>query len=518
MEQALIGVDIGTSSIKAVAFSRSGHQLAKATTPTVTHYPRPDWAEYDPSALWDAMSGVLRRLMRDLPAGAAPVSIAFTSMAETAVPLDEQGQPVHAAIAWFDRRTTPQADWWQETIGGEYTASITGLPVKNIFGILKLIWIREHAPDAFARTHCWLNMADYGVFRLCGAQATDYSLASRMLVLDLAQRRWSQPLLDAIEIPKTLLGDLVPSGVLLGQVTSEAAAATGLPQGLPVCSGGHDHVCGALALGIVDPGDVFDSMGTAESLFIATRQPNLDPMVMQRGIGQGIHVVPERSYAMGGVHFAGGAIDWVRQLLFDARGTAGLNLDSGEEAHSFEALIDLARAVPPGSGGICFLPHLRLANPPINDPMSRGAFIGISSDATPGHFARAVLEGLAYEYQRAYDSMIEMFRLSPRRLLASGGGTRNDLLLEIKAMVAGQPVVVPDIEEATCLGAAMLGGIGAGIYNGFSDATEQIQYATQAVESDAAMHAFYQERYHKLYVKLYDMLKEANHLISGWMA
>ena len=503
MPQALIGVDIGTSNIKAVAFGLDGAELAMESTPTITHYPAVDRAHFEPDEIWAAICRVLHSLCHKLRDLAQPAAIAFTSMGEAAIPLDVYGRPTYPAIAWYDRRTVPQIEWWKETIGAAETNQITGLALYPIFGITKLLWIRQNEPDAFARTTRWLNMADYGAFRLSGAQCTDMSLASRMLVLDLKERRWSTRLLNALGISDALLGELVPSGVQVGTVHAQAAAQTGLPEGLPVVSGGHDHICGALALGITEPGDVFDSMGTAEGLFIATEQPVHNAQIMASGVGQGTHTWPNRYYAMSGMYFAGGCINWVRRLLL------GYAPDQ-----SFEQLIELAQATPPGSEGVTFLSHLRMANPPIVDSHSRGAFVGLSSSTGPGHLARAAIEGVAYEYHFAYESIAKTFGLSPRRLIVTGGGSRNRLLLQIKAALVNRPLLLPKVNEATCLGAAMLAGIGAGVYASFDDAAAQVQFAADVVEPDAQLHQIYIERFQEVYVKLYPALRAINHTIS----
>ena len=501
MIPTLLGVDIGTSSIKAVAFTIAGRQLAKATAPTHTLYPRPDWAEHDIDEIWAGICSTLRELTSTLRTlDAEPAAIAFTSMAETAVPLDLHDRPL-----WFDRRNTAQMEWWIDQIGLDETAAITGLPVRTMFGILKLLWLRDNAAEAFGQLASWLNMADYGAFRLCGVKATDYSLASRLMTLDLAEKRWSTTLLDRIGVKEELFAELVPSGSLLGHVLPAAAEETGLPAGLPVCSGGHDHVCGSFALGITEPGVVFDSMGTAESLFLTTAAPNLDPALARAGIGQGIHVVPDRGYAMGGIFFSGGCVDWIRRIL---------NRSAHDRSTDFEELIALARSTPPGSDGVFFLPHLRQANPPINDPLARGAFVGLSAEVGPGHFARAVLEGIAYEYQYAFESMMNAFDLTPRRLIATGGGSRNDLLIEIKSQVSGLPITIPDVEEATCLGAALLAGIGAGLFSSFDDAAAQVDFKRRTIQADAAMHGFYDSQFRNVYLGLYEALRESNHRIS----
>lgn len=505
---SLIGVDIGTTNIKAVAFDLSGKELAKATTPTKSYAPQPRWAYYKPEEIWEAICTVLREVTDTLTNEQQPAGIAFSSMAETAVPLDAHNQPTYNCIAWFDQRAVPQSKWWQETIGEPLTASIVGLPVRPLYGLMKLLWLRDNEPDSFAQTRRWLNMADYGVFRLCGTQATDYSLASRMLALDLAQKRWSETLLKGIGLDQALLTDVVPSGVVMGHVHAEAAQATGLPIGLPVCSGGHDHVCGALALGLTEPGDVFDSMGTAESIMVTTAAPKLGEGITERNIGQGVHVVPNRYYAMGGIHMSGGAVDWVRRLLL---GTA-----FGEEASTaaYETLVQMASDVKPGSDGLFFIPHLRRANPPFTDPKARGAFVGITADMGVGHFVRAAFEGIAFEYQMAFNNLLGALGVVPRSLVVTGGGTRNEVLLGIKTAVSGLTLTLPDVAEATCLGAAMLAGVGTGVYTSFIDARQQIRYASRTVKSNAAQQAFYQQRFTAVYQTLYTSLKQLNHTIS----
>lgn len=504
MQIATIGVDIGTTNIKAVAFDLDGTQIGKESTPTLTHYPHPGWAYFSPDEIWESICLVLRRLMAKLPDGVTPGAIAFTGMAEAGVPVDAQGNPTHESIAWFDKRSEPQARWWAEHVGEERTASITGLPVNPVFGILKLLWIRANEPDAFAGTNRWLNVVDYGIFKLCGAAVTDLSLASRMLVLDLKNRCWSQTLLDAIDIPVAMLGEPVQSGLQVGQVHAEAAAVTGLPEGLPVCSGGHDHVCAAFALGLVRPGDVLDSMGTAEGIVLTTAQPHLKFAVTESGVGQGIHVVPGLTYAMSGLNYSGGAIDWSRRLL----------LNELESSASFEQLIRLAQTAPPGCDGVFFVPHLRRANPPFMDLHGRGAFIGVTSDATRAHFARAIMEGVAYDYQQAFDHTMAAFELEPRRQVATGGGTRNRLLMNIKANVSSHTISIPQVEEATCLGAAALAGVGAGLYTDHAEVETQIQYTEDAVEPNLELSRYYRERYKRIYLQLYDVLKSINHQIS----
>ena len=507
MRQALLGIDIGTTNTKVAAFSDDGTELAKAVQPTATNVPRPGWAEYDARALWRAICVLLRRVRHALPEDVEPAAIGIAGMAEAGVPLDAAGEVLYPAISWLDRRTTDVLQWWGKTVGVDRTAEITGLPPNTAAGILRPLWLRQHEPETFKRMRRWLNLPDYCAFRLCSTAATDYTLASRMMVFDIGARQWSAPLLAEIGMSQDLLGECVPSGTRLGSLTAQASAATGLPAGLPVCSGGHDHVCAALALGMVHEGDVLDSMGTAEAILVTLTQPKASAETAAKGIAQGIHVVPDRYYAMSGVYYSGGTVDWVRQLLTTTMGPA----DTDE---AFERMLALAGTVPAGSDGVHFLPHLRQANPPVFDPRSRGAFVGLTSGTGPGHLARAVMEGIAYECQRLQQCMHEEFSVDVRTLAATGGGSRIEPLMTIKAALAGRPIVVPNVEEATCLGAAILGGIGAQVYAGFDDAGERIRITSRTIEPDVGLQRIYRDRYNRIFRRLYASLRDINHVIG----
>ena len=283
---------------------------------------------------------------------------------------------------------------------------------------------------------------------------------------------------------------------------------TGLPEGTPVCTGGHDHLCAAVGLGATGEGVLFDSIGTAEAVLTSLAAQKSDASIAEAGIAQGIHVLNDKYYAISGNSFGGGSIDWARRIF---KGSVDDRIDG------YEALHAMASNAPKGSGGVFFLPHLRRANPPILDPLSRGAFVGLSGDSGPEHLARAVLEGLAFEYQRILDAVNENFELSSRRLVAAGGGTRNSLFMQIKADVAGIPINIPEVDEATCLGAALAAGVGAGVYDDYDDAQHHVKFSTKVIEPDATRHEFYQERYEQVFVHLYDQLKSVNHKISRWV-
>ncbi len=498
-EPLLVGADVGTTNIKVVAFDSSGQPVAHASTPTPTHYPRPGRAHYDPEELWRSFVMSVRRVTDGLDDASRIAGLAVASMGEAAVPLDADGQPTHNIIAWFDGRAQPQAERLDHAFGRDHLFGVTGLSLQPIFGLCKLLWLKENEPEAFGRTASWLNVADYIAFRLSGAPATDYSLASRTLALDLHRLRWAQELLHEANISPALFAPLRPSGSLLGGVTPEAAAATGLPGSVKVAVGGHDHVCGALAVGVTEPGTMLNSLGTAEAIFLPLEHPLTDPEVGHQGYTQGAHVAGQY-YVFGGQYTSGASVEWFRSAL-------------GDRA-SYETLIAEAEKVPPGSLGTFFLPHLRLANPPYDDPRSRGAFVGLSTDVKRGALFRAVLEGLAFDSRNSLEPLLVHSGVEKlRAIYAIGGGTQNRLLMRIKATVLNQTVTVVGVEEATSLGAAILGGIGAGVYADIPSALKELRYAETPVEPVPDQAPLYDAFFHQVYRQIYPSLRNVHHAI-----
>lgn len=494
----LAGVDVGTTNIKAVIFEPDGRIVAEASAPTLIHYPQPGWAYYNPEEIWQSVARVLRQATGQLADPGRIAGLAVASVGEAGVPLDAHGQPTYDAIAWFDQRTQAQVDWLAETIGRDRLFALTGLSLQPIFGMCKLLWIKQNQADAYSRTVRWLNMADYIAYRLCSVPATDYSLASRTLALNLARLEWDRELVQEMGLSPDLLAPLQASGSPLGPVTAAAAAATGLPATALVSPGGHDHVCGALALGVAQPGRVLNSMGTAEAIFVPLDQPLSDPAMSHQGYTQGAHVVAGHYYVLAGLYTSGACVDWFRELM-------------GAEA-DHASLIAEAGQVSPGSLGVSFLPHLRLANPPYDDPQGRGAFIGLSTDAKRGVLFRAILEGLAYEARHSLEALLAYPGVAPlQNLYLIGGSTRNQLLVQLKATIFNQTVIVSEVTETTSLGAAVLGGLGAGVYPDLGTALATLRYKQVTVEPDAGLAPRYEAYFRQVYQKIYLALRDLHH-------
>jgi len=361
----------------------------------------------------------------------------------------------------------------------------------------KLMWHRENEPEVWARSVQFLMTADYIAYQLCGERAQNLSLSSRTALLDLRKRDWSDELLALAGLERSFLPPIVDGGTPLGCVTPAASAETGLPTSTLVAVGGHDHVCGALAAGVVRHGDFLDSIGTTECLFVALDRPLEDAAMGRQGYTQGAHA-RERSYVYGGLYTAGICYDWIRQAC------------APDLPH--EELLARAEAVAPGSLGVTFIPHLRLSNTPNMDSQARGAFIGLTTDAGTAELTRAVLEGVAFEGRASIEPLLQYAGL--QRLtdaIVVGGTARNELLLRIKASVMNMRMHVLEIEEACALGAAMLGGIAAGVYASVDDAVRSVQRADHVIEPDPEAAGIYDTIFTDVYQSMYDALRPFNH-------
>ena len=498
----LLGLDIGTTNCKAVVYTADGVSVAQARAATPTHTPQPGWAEYEPDELWAVIAGIVREA---LAGGTWPIAgLSVASMAEAGVLLDADGQPCSPMISWYDTRTLAEQRWWLEEYGGRRVFDITGLTPQPILSLCKLMWLKRHRPDSLTRARVWLNIADWVVYRLTGAQATPPSLAARTMAYDLARRTWSTELLDAAGIPRHIMPPIVPSGQVVGHVTAEAAAQTGLPEGTPVVTAGHDHLVGAFGVGVTEPGHLLNSMGTAEALVMPLLAPALNDLTFQSRANIGAHTARDRYYANVGLHAHGATLDWLRALL-----VPDLPLADG-----FAQVNALGSSAPPGSRGAVFQPHLRGISRPIYDPLSRGAFVGLSFQTGRAEMARAVVEGMAFAWRLALESLEQATGLRVEDITVIGGGARNPLWLRVKADITQRTLHVLEVEEAVAWGAAALAGVGVGIFRDAADVRARVRFDETGVAPDPALAALYDDVYTHHYRPVYDALKSVHHRIS----
>lgn len=436
----LLGVDIGTTHVKACAYDEDGKFLGVAHRDTPTRQLQGGSAEYDAHEIEQTVFGVIRQVAEQF---GPPQAIGVASVAESGFLVDAAGEPLAPAIAWFDGRTAPQAERWRERLDPLELFSRTGLHLSSRYTACKLEWHRENTPEAWSETVGWLGMAEYLVFRMTGEKSIDPSLATRTMLFNLEEGEWDEKLCDLAEFSPNLLPPVCKAGVGPGRLLASVATDLRVPAGIPVVVCGHDHVCGAFGAGAVEPGEIVDSIGTAESALIAVRKPPLDETGYKVNLNMGRHVLPERFYLNAGLPEAGGAVAWLLRLL------------EGDE-RDLARWTEEAGALVPGEGGICL-------------PLVRGeengvAFYGLGKQSRPAHLLRAVLEGLTLEIDAALKRAAWVVKIEPSSITVLGGGARNALWRQLKADISGKPVRVVSEPECVARGAAMLAGIGAGIF------------------------------------------------------
>jgi xylulokinase len=503
----LAGIDLGSTSLKVVIYDVNGNAVAKASRPTERYNPdpaHPDWVIWKPEQIWGGVCESLREATAQIGDASALRAVAVTGMGMDGVPMTKDGRWLYPFISWHCPRTKPQHEWWLNRIGAEKQFAISGNPVWHTNTALRLLWMREHEPAILDRTHKWLLIEDFINFMLCGEFATDYSMASNTLLLDQRTRTYSDELLAVSGIDRRLLCDPKPSGTIIGQVHAQAAAATGLRNGTPIVLGGHDFLCGALPAGAFKPGVVLSVLGTWDIVVAALPKPVLTTEGNRMGAWVDSHVARDM-WAVMGSSVAGEMLEWFRREYgFEAAQKA-----QAEGGVDWDFLLQTAAASPPGANGVMFLPHLSGTHFPIVDPNSMGAFIGLRSATTKGDMLRAVIEGLSYQYRQILDGLEQGFGQRADKLVAVGGGTRNSFVMQNKADVVGKPIECPELEEATPLGAAILAGIGVGLYKDEQDAFEHVRKPSRVYEPNPSAFASYAGRY-RVFEQLYPGLRDLN--------
>jgi len=504
----LVGIDLGSTNLKCVIYDLAGNVIASSSQPTrrFTPYPdHPEWTVWQPEQIWGGTAAATSDAVNQLKDPHQIRAVAVTGMGMDGVPIDENGDWLYPFISWHDPRTEPQLRWWEDHIGAEKSFRIGGNTLWRFSTALRLLWMAEHMPDILARTDKWLLIEDFLNFMLCGRRATDYTMASCTLLFDQSKRDWSEEILAESGIDRRLMCDAYPSGTLLGEVTDEAAKATGLPAGTPVVLGGHDYLCGALPVGAFEPGVILDVTGAWEIVLTTIPSPLLTTDVQKLGVTVETHVARD-TYVVWGGAVAADMLEWYRKEYgYQAQQRA--NHEGGAD---WDYLMAAASASPPGARGIMFLPHMSAAGCPVVDARSLGAFVGLSNFAQSADMLRAIIEGLNYQVLDILTALRTGLGITPNRLVAVGGATRNQFWMQNKADVVGLPIEVPQIEEATPLGAAILGGIGIGLYRDEQDAFEHVYRPGKTHEPDAQLSDAYAEWY-QIYTQLYPVLAPLSH-------
>jgi xylulokinase len=474
----ILSHDLGTTGDKATLFRSDGTLLASALAAYPTRYPRPGWAEQDAREYWTAFCRSTRDLLA--AAGCSPREIgvvSFSGQMMAALPVDGRGDPLRPSIIWADQRATAEAEELARRVPPDRIYALTGHRVSASYSAAKIMWIHANEPDVYRRAAKFLHAKDFVVCRLTGTMCTDYSDASGMNLLDIGALGWSEEMLAAAEISPTLLPDLFESTAVVGKVTAEAAAASGLAEGIPVAIGGGDGACATCGAGVVSEGEAYLCLGTSAWMATASRTPLFDP-------GQRTftfcHFTRGLFFPCGSMQAAGGSLAWFMNA-FPAAG----NAESSDGVDRYEAANHEAAAIPAGCEGLLFLPYLMGERSPWWNSRARGSFVGLSMLHGRPHLLRAVMEGVALNMRVIADAFREQGReWGEIRML--GGAARSATWRQIFADVLETPVATLNfMEEATSLGAAIAGGVGVGMFADIVDAARIVRTVDRTVPDPA---------------------------------
>jgi xylulokinase len=483
----LIGLDIGTGAAKGLLLNLEGAVVASASSEYPLYTPRPGWSEQRPEDWWEAAVRVLRELAQKVD-GDRIVGVGLTGQMHGSVFLDERNRSIRPALLWNDARTADECMELENRVGRALLQKITGNPALAGFQAPKILWLRNHEPAQFAKVRRILLPKDYIRYGLTGGFATDASDAAGTLLLDLERRDWSQEVLDAIGIPRTWLPEVCEGPDVTGRLHEAASRQTGIPEGTPVVAGAGDNAASAIGAGVVSTGTGLLSLGTSGVIFVHSEKATPDPA---GAIHAFCHAVPAKYHLMGVVLSAGGSLRWYRDTL------ASEELASAEKSgrDPYDLLTEAADEIPAGAHGLFFLPYLAGERTPHMDPSARAAWIGLSLAHGRPHLVRAVLEGVAFALK---DSLVRMQALgvSPSELRAVGGGIQSRVWRQILAATLDVPLRRLEVEEGAPFGAALLAGVGSGL---FGSVEEAVQVAVHPLRECEIPDASLAERYQGLY-------------------
>ncbi|HSR66599.1 MAG TPA: FGGY-family carbohydrate kinase [Acidobacteriota bacterium] len=484
---SLLGLDIGTSGCKAAAFDQQGKPLAYAYREYPLHSPAPGRAELDPEEVWQAVLyclGTVAQKTRNSP----PRAMAFSSQGEAVIPLDQGGQPLANSIVTFDSRARQQTRRLRERIGDDRFFDITGVNLHSMVTVAKIAWWKDNDPELFSKARQFLCFPDFVLQRLGLPPSLDPSMAARTGGYHQRRGEWSEEVLEALHLDPRTLPSVAASGSVLGRLGRKGGELTGLPEDTLVVSGGHDQCCAALGAGVVEAGQVLCGLGTVEAFIPVSDQ--FQTGLGRRGFPCYPHVVPSKRVTAA-FNFTGGVLlRWFRDRFFPDEGD--------DQGHSYQQML---ADLPQEPTSLLVLPYFTMSGTPWFDDRPRGSIIGLSLETGRSEIVKALIEGLACEMTLNLQLIAEA-GLDPSRPRAVGGGTRSPQALQIRADVLGRAIEIPQVTEGAALGAALLAGAGAGIYDDLAAAAAQLVGVERVVEPDPGRHEFYaaqMQRYRKLY-------------------
>lgn len=481
----LLGIDIGTTNTKIAVYSKRGKLLAQSKALTPKGKSKDGHINFLPDKVWTTTARLIKQAVSQ--SGVEIAAMAVSSFGESGVSLDANFEPTYDIIPWYDeQRTIRQLEKLSKKIDAKTFYNTTGLYPSAIHSVFKWLYLKEAKSKAWQKTKLWLSMTDFIGFKLSGTAFMEAGQAARTMAYDVVKGQWSEEILKAAGLSTKFLPPVVPATTPLGGITREASKLTSLPEGTPVFVGGHDHFCAALACGALSPEVGLASYGTAEAFTVGWQaKPNPKKSL---GLGVGPHVLEHHSYILGGIYTSGGSINWLKNLL---------NLDS------FTQLVNLASEVDPATSPI-FIANFHGAAPPLNDPHATGAFLEVKPEHTQAHFARAVMEGIAFEHKTSFP-FFEQVTGQPMELIRMVG-IHNPLWEDIRATIFERPVETSKHDDMVTMGVALLAGLGAGIYTSPQEAIAMTYKVKRTVKPNSKWQKAYEAPFAR-YVKYREALR-----------
>ena len=500
--QFILSIDIGTTGGRSIIFDTAGHIIESAYEEYPSYFPNPSDVEQNADDWWLATKNTVTKAVKKAKIKPSEiVSISVTNQRETIVPVDEKGTPLSRAIVWQDRRTIGECNEIKEKIGSEKIYEIAGLTVDPYFSAPKILWIKKNWPKAFNNAHKFLLVHDYIQMKLTDEFITDYSNASRTMLFDINSLTWSDTILNKLDIPKEKLPKPLPSGTKIRGLSKTAAKDLNIPEGTPVIAGGGDQQCAAIGVGVTKKGRVKATTGTGTFLLAYMEKSQRDP---KRRVLCSCHAMPGKYVFEASIFTTGSVLRWFRDNFSSAERSLAPNLN----LDSYDLLGMQAEKIPPGSEGVMVVPHFTGAGAPYWDPNAKGVIFGLSLGHTRSHIIRAIMEATCYEIRTNLQALNEL-GIYTKELRITGGASRNSNWNQIEADICNIPVIKGQVEEATALGAAILAGVGAGVYKNIETAIEEMVIIDEQKEPIKKNSAVY-DKYYTIYNQLYETIKQKN--------
>lgn len=495
----ILGLDVGTTETKAILVDERGNLISEKSGELSLIYSGEGCIEQDIEEIWAETAAVIKRCFREAHKSRL-VCVAVTGQRETLCPLDKELTPLRNAISWQDTRGWKVCKKMSQELGIEEVYRITGLPINTMPWASKLVWIKENEQSTYEKAWKFAGVVDYTIWKLCGELKMDYSNACRTMLFDLSKLKWSERIFEYLGLDLDKMPELVPSGQILGTATKEASEETNLPTGVTVVYGGGDQQCNALGVGVTDSKKISCVLGTCTNIEGYSERPPLDP---EMRLQAQLHVVSNSYLSEGGIASSGSIYKWFRDNFGEVESLIAKRCSK----NPYEVLDTEAESVPPGSMGLIMIPYFVGSLYPHWNPEDRGLFVGLRLNHRREHFARAILEGIAYEYARMAKDVRRVLGTELEQIRFMGGGARSDIWPQIITDVLGVKGTTTKCVQAGAMGATILGSVACGWFADVRRAVETFVRTDRTFDVNEKNHEVYL-KYYDIYERFYDRVKD----------